>query len=204
MRTYEKEQSSASPGAIKQGQKENPHAGGIGAKAKESCESEKIAVEEIFRVAVGHPDWQASNLGNVRRVNGNSRVGSISRLGYRRVTHYYGPRKTKPKQLSVHRLVALAWCANPNSYAEVNHINGDKLDNRPENLEWCNRSHNIRHAYSSGLRKLGGKLNADSAKEIFRRGHAGERSTDLAAEFGVKITTISSIKSRHIWKSTNP
>ena len=53
----------------------------------------------------------------------------------------------------VHRMVAETWLDNPNYYTQVNHINGDKDDNRVDNLEWVTPSQNTRHAIRIGLRK---------------------------------------------------
>ena len=72
----------------------------------------------------------------------------------------------KGKTYYIHRLVANNYIDNPNNYNEVNHINGNKKDNRIENLEWCNHQKNISEAYRLNLiPKVYGK-NHKSSKKI--------------------------------------
>jgi len=52
----------------------------------------------------------------------------------------------------VHRIVAKCFIPNPNGYDEVNHRDGIKSHNSADNLEWCTRSENNRHAFQTGLR----------------------------------------------------
>jgi hypothetical protein len=70
----------------------------------------------------------------------------ISKTGYKVVSLH---RKTT----KLHRLLAIAFIPNPNNYTIINHIDGNKLNNELSNLEWCNHSHNLKHAYDIGLRK---------------------------------------------------
>ena len=75
---------------------------------------------------------------------------NILAKGYFQVTLYNG--KTR-KCFQVHRLVAEAFIPNDNNYPQINHKNGNKQDNRVENLEWCDNSMNQLHAWQMGLQK---------------------------------------------------
>ena len=67
--------------------------------------------------------------------------------------------KGKTKLFRVHRLVAETFIPNPNNLPEVNHKDGDKLNNNVKNLEWCTNLENMRHSVETGLRNVKGENN---------------------------------------------
>jgi len=75
---------------------------------------------------------------------------NIHKTGYRHVMLW---KDWNGRHFLVHRLVANAFIPNPKNKTEVNHIDGDKSNNRANNLEWCTRSENMIHAHKKGLFK---------------------------------------------------
>ncbi len=63
------------------------------------------------------------------------------------------------KPCKVHRLVAQSFLSNDSNLPQVNHIDGDKANNEVSNLEWCDNSHNVKHAWDNGLMYVSEKLN---------------------------------------------
>ena len=107
---------------------------------------------------------------------------------------------------TVHRLVAQAFLENPEGKAEVNHIDGDKANNRVQNLEWATSSENRQHAYDTGLQagpkgetNGSSKLSDDEVRYVFLNPD-GLTVRELATKLGVSPRTISGIQKRQQWK----
>lgn len=110
--------------------------------------------------------YSISNKGHVKGRKG-IKAASSDRNGYKKVSVFIAGKG--PKSLLVHRLVALAFVPNPNpsAWKEVNHIDGDKSNNAATNLEWCDRSHNIKHAFDMGLKANKKGSESPLAKEFY-------------------------------------
>ena len=113
----------------------------------------------------GHPNYSIDINGVVTNITtGKILKPSIDKYGYKYV-HLALGKRGKFKQCMIHRAVAEAFIPNLENKPQVNHKDGNKLNNNVNNLEWATRSENIRHMYNTGLVK-----NKDKIIEGLRRG----------------------------------
>lgn len=130
--------------------------------------------------------------------------GEIGSHGYRVVAFYV---HRKRHRFLVHRLIAKAFVTGYAGGLTVNHINGDKTDNRAKNLEWVTLAENTRKQWETGLVNLRAdnnpnrKLNAAKVCAIRSRLADGEQLSSLALEFSVSTSTIDFIQKRKRWAS---
>lgn len=106
--------------------------------------------EEIWKKLDINNNYYISNYGKLKR---NEKIikGWVQNTGYRTVN-------INNKKYSLHRLIAINFIENKNNKPFINHIDGNKLNNRIDNLEWCTPKENIQHAFKTGL--------MDNAKKI--------------------------------------
>lgn len=105
---------------------------------------------------------------------------------------------------TIHRLLAEAYIDNPMDFSDVNHIDGDRKNNKLENLEWLSHGDNIKHSYKLNNRSATGVKNAncitteEEVNEICHYLSSGFKSSQIR-DLGYNYSLVRKIKRRAGW-----
>ena len=124
-------------------------------------------MKEIWKDIRGYEGlYQVSNLGRVRSldryvnsaIKNNNKVikkGKIlrSNSNWNNYLQVHLSKYGKSKMITIHRLVAQTFIPNPKNLPQINHKDGNKLNNCIDNLEWCTAKENVNHSWKLGLSK---------------------------------------------------
>ena len=153
--------------------------------------------------------YEISSSGRVRsKKKGKVKILKPSKCGsgYYKITMYH---KGKYYQKMIHSLVASVFIKKDDPYnkLQVNHIDGNKLNNSVNNLEWVTRSENIRHALKLNLSKPKKgkdvhfcKIDESIAHQICVLLSLGIRPKKISKILGISRQIIQHIKSKNSWK----
>ena len=119
-----------------------------------------------------------------------------------------GLKTASPKTQYLHRVVAETLVPNPHNKEQVNHIDGDKSNNHPSNLEWVTKGENLKHAKEAGLYRKGedhqmARLSdKDIETIVYLYRDLGWKQHEIAKEFKTTQPYISQIinKKRRYWR----
>jgi hypothetical protein len=155
---------------------------------------------EIWMPIPNLPPYFASNFGRIAKIRPNKEdliMWTRVQKGYERLllTTTCNARK----DFLVHRLVAMAFHGlPPEGKKEVNHIDGNKTNNIPENLEWISRSDNLKHYYQSldgmakrprGIKQWQAKFTDDEVRAIKSLSANGKGYKEISEILGKSVTS---------------
>ncbi len=181
------------------------HAQSICSNKSRTLEPSPDLPGEKWKVVPSIPILQASNLGRIKRVE-TGRVlcgGVMKKSGYIQIGFSFNSKKMNK---TAHRLVAEAWLGSCPKGLQVNHINGEKVDNKIKNLEYVTPSRNKKHAFEIGLESAVGeqngraKLTKENVLEIRRLASVTDfTSARIADRFGISQSHCSHIINKTFW-----
>ena len=153
----------------------------------------EIIDDEEWRTIFDFPNYEVSNKGNIRSKEYNDSLGhlrsskklkkQVNNCGYEYVI--LSSKEEKHKTLTVHRIVAKTFIPNPEEKEDVNHIDGNKLNNNVNNLEWTTTQENIIKRYEIGIDGNNYKRVSQFDKDgnlvgSFRSSYEAERITGIS------------------------
>lgn len=156
---------------------------------------------EVWETINGFSNYQISTLGIIKNLKNGNLLGLRKDGKNDYITVSLRNDKGVVVNNTVHYFMAKAFLPK----IQINHIDGDKTNNKLDNLEWSNGSLNTKHAYDRGLAKKAPrnkKLTEEHVREIRER-YTGARGaiTGLAKEYKVSLSTIHELVNFKSWKN---
>lgn len=154
---------------------------------------------------IGYENYAVTEDGDIVNVrNGNIIKPVISQQGYMYVSlSQHG----KKKRAAVHRLVMIAFEGFVRGKPIVNHIDGDKTNNRYSNLEWTTYAENARHAIDTGLRKKFKNeyrmYSDDLIHKVCKMIQENHRTCDIVKELGVPSHLVCNVRKGFQYKEVS-
>lgn len=137
----------------------------------------------MWKECAGFSEYEVSSDGEVRNKNGFMLKPCKDKDGYLYVSLH---RNKKGHFVFIHRLVAKAFLNNPDNKPQVNHIDGNKMNNATSNLEWVTSSENNKHKFSA----LGVKAYNRKKVRCIETGEIFDSISDAAKKYGAHGSNI--------------
>jgi hypothetical protein len=138
-----------------------------------------------------------SDRGRVLTINNGK---ATFRLGYNDVNGYLSLTFGHKDRRSIHRLVGEYFLAPKEGAPCINHKDGDKHNNRVENLEWVTYAENNQHAYDTGLNPGNSKLTKEQVFEVYKLKKEGKRLREISKLVDINYSALKDIYSGKNWK----
>lgn len=172
----------------------------------------------MWKKIPGYENYEASDAGEIRSVNRTetyrwkggiyqrSKKGKVLKQTRNKNNGYLYVHLGRGVIFTVHRLVAWAFLGPQEDGMVVRHRDGNKLNNRAENLMYGSGAENYADAVGHGTMTVGEKhynaiLTRELVLEIRRRANEGEKASKIAADMGFKYPTVLAVINRKTWRS---
>lgn len=172
-----------------------------GAAAFEKLLLEKgVDTKEIWKASRFNPNYQVSNLGNIRYCYSLKPVKDKQNYGYIKLWN-----NKKCVRVAIHKMIADAFLGERPQGLEIRHLDGNPENNSVDNLKYGTTSENAKDKIIHGTGPIGersptAKLNELKVHDIRKKASEGYMHSELAAEYGVAVSTIICIIERKTWK----
>lgn len=160
--------------------------------------------KEIWKPCYGFLAYMASTLGRIKNKQNKILKMPIEKRGYKTITLY---KDKKRIHKAVHRLIALSFLSLPTLKHEVHHLDGNKQNNKIDNLKFVTRGENMQATYDLGFQPCRkgekhwiNKLTNKEIRKIRAMNSGGILQYEIAKKFKVCPSNISRILSRETWQ----